>query len=178
MIVAKVGGSLFDWPQLGPTLNAWIASQSHPVMLFPGGGPFAQTVRSFDAIHGLGEERAHWLAIQSLSLSAEFLATMTETDVFDPYPFFRELAWSIPHSWNVTSDSLALRFAQESAAKELVLLKSIDIPPNTPWSEAAERGWVDAYFPELATTAGVPVRIVNLRAWVPTDRSPEAPATV
>lgn len=170
MIVAKVGGSLFDWPQLGPTLNAWIASQPHPVMLFPGGGKFTDAVREYDRVHSLGEERSHWLAIQSLSTSAEFLSTLTETDVFDPYPFFRELAWSIPHSWSVTSDSLALRFAKETGATELVLLKSVDVPANTPWPEAAERGWVDAYFPGLAAAAGVPVRIVNLRAWVPTDR--------
>ncbi len=163
MIVAKVGGSLFDWPELKPRLNAWIAAQGQPVLLFPGGGPFAEAIRSLDSIHQLGEERSHWLAIQSLTLGAEFLSAITETDVFDPYPFFRELAWSMPHSWNVTSDSLALRFAQEMGAKELVLLKSIEIPAGTPWPEAAERGWVDSFFSGLVSTAGVPVRIVNLR---------------
>jgi 5-(aminomethyl)-3-furanmethanol phosphate kinase len=163
MIVAKVGGSLFDWPGLKTRLNAWVAEQGQPVLLFPGGGPFADAVRAMDAVHSLGEERAHWLAIQSLTLAAEFLATITDNDVFDPYPFFRELAWGMPHSWAVTSDSLALRFAQETGAKELVLLKSLDVPPGTPWSVAAEYGWVDAYFPELAANTAVPVRIVNLR---------------
>ena len=163
MIVAKVGGSLFDWPELKPRLTAWIAAQEQPVLLFPGGGPFAESIRSLDSIHQLGEERSHGLAIQSLTLSAEFLSAITETDVFDPYPFFRELAWSIPHSWKVTSDSLALRFAQEIGAVELVLLKSIDIPAGMPWPEAAEREWVDPYFPELTANSSVPVRIVNLR---------------
>ncbi len=163
MIVAKVGGSLFDWPELKLRLNDWIAAQGKPVILFPGGGPFADTVRAMDAVHQLGEERSHWLAIQSLTLAAEFLANLTDTDVFDPYPFFRELSWGMPHSWRITSDSLVLRFAMETAAEELVLLKSIDIPAGTPWAEAAERGWVDPYFPELMANSAVPVRCVNLR---------------
>jgi aspartokinase-like uncharacterized kinase len=165
MIVAKVGGSLYDWPELKPRLNAWIAAQGRPVLLFPGGGPFADAVRSVDAIHKLGEERSHWLAIQSLTLAAEFLANLTDNDILDPYPFFRELAWSMPHSWHITSDSLALKFAQETNAVELVLLKSIDVPLGTPWAEAADRGWVDEYFPELAANTSVPVRIVNLRTF-------------
>jgi len=166
MIVAKVGGSLFDWPGLGPALNAWIEAQSQPVLLFPGGGKFVEVLREFDAIHGLGEEASHWLALTALTLAAEFISKITDNDVVDPYPFFRELSWSIPHSWNVTSDSLALRLAQEEKASELVLLKSIDVPANAPWAEAAVRGWVDVYFPELVASAGVPVRIVNLRAVV------------
>ena len=59
------------------------------------------------------------------------------------------------------------------SASRLILLKSIDIPPGTSWSEAAERGWVDRYFPIIAYRLAatrlngmVPVEVVNFRRWL------------
>ena len=60
MIVAKVGGSLFDLPQLGPALARWAAEQPAPVLYVPGGGPFADVIRALDRVHDLGDEAAHW----------------------------------------------------------------------------------------------------------------------
>ena len=37
-IVVKVGGSLFDWPELGPRLGRWLKTlPSNRVLLVPGG---------------------------------------------------------------------------------------------------------------------------------------------
>ena len=41
MIVVKVGGSLFGDVRTGPALKRWLADQSAPVLLIPGGGAFA-----------------------------------------------------------------------------------------------------------------------------------------
>src|SRR5204862_97777 len=98
------------------------------IVLFPGGGPTADAVRAFDQRHRLGEECSHWLALQALSLNAQFLARLLPEArlvsrlpaagpglvVADPYPIFladEQRDESLPHLWHVTSDSLAARTA-------------------------------------------------------------------
>src|SRR5262249_17779871 len=73
---------------------------------------------------------------------------------------------SLPQCWDVTSDSLAARFAEVIGARELILLKSVTIPPELDWTEASRRGFVDAYFPTMIAR-GVRARAVNLREWKP-----------
>ena len=173
MIVAKVGGSLYDWPGLGPALTAWLARQPDPVLIFPGGGEAADAVRSWDRVHELGEEHSHWLAIRSLSLGTHFLQRLIGSlpvvespmpGILDPYPYFRTQAGP-PHTWSVTTDSLAAWVAIQSGASKLVLLKSIDIPVSLNWTEASDAGFVDRHFPTVLASANLPVESVNLRAF-------------
>ena len=182
MTVVKVGGSLYDWPGLGPALRAFVAAlDPADVLLVPGGGGLADGVRALHAVHGLTEEQAHWLAVESLGAAGSFLRVLvpgTESTgapgphpppplgVLDPF-FFAHADTVLPHTWEVTTDSIAARAAVVWKADRLVLLKSIDVPPGTPWDEAAARGWVDGYFTRaLAGFAGV-VEAVNLRCWRP-----------
>jgi aspartokinase-like uncharacterized kinase len=74
IVVVKVGGSLYDWPELGSRLQRYLATiRGRSVVLVPGGGPFADVIRLMDQAHHLGEERAHWLALHSLTLAGRFL---------------------------------------------------------------------------------------------------------
>jgi 5-(aminomethyl)-3-furanmethanol phosphate kinase len=191
-IVVKVGGSLFDMPDLGPRLRAWLKTQTQSeILLVVGGGPPADVIREMDRIHGLGEEAGHWLALRSLSLTAHLLATLTAGSwplpVID-HPDQRLSLWAqrtipmldlhafaidddrrpgrLPHSWDVTSDSLAARVAEVIEARELILLKSVTIPPDMDWTEASHRGFVDGYFPTMIAR-GVKAQAVNLRLWQP-----------
>ena len=78
--VVKVGGSLFDWSELGQRLGQWLDSHaSKKILLVPGGGPTVDLIRNFDRWHGLGEEAAHWLALRTLTVNAHFLATILTT---------------------------------------------------------------------------------------------------
>ena len=171
MIVAKVGGSLYDWPQLRLTLNAWVDAQTEEVLLFPGGGEAADAVRSWDNVHKIGEEPAHWLAIRSLSLGAQFLHEIVPNlqvvdsplpGILDPYPYFRTQSGP-PQTWSVTTDSLAAWVALACNASKLVLLKSTDIPPGLSWKQASDAGFVDGYLPTLLETSSLRVEVVNLR---------------
>lgn len=165
MIVAKVGGSLYDDPRLGPALRRWVGEQPEPVLLVPGGGEFADAVRKLDAVHGLGEEAAHWIAIASLSVAAAFLGRIVPgVEILDPLAFFTRHDLT-PHTWAVTSDSLALAAAIHLCASKLVLLKSADLPPGLSWAEAAASGFVDAHFPILAAGATFPIEAMNFRRW-------------
>ena len=71
---------------------------------------------------------------------------------------------SLPHCWDVTSDSLAARVAVVLGARRLVLLKSVSLPEAMDWPGAAGRGYVDGYFPPVLSAAPrLTVELVNFR---------------
>lgn len=187
LTVVKVGGSLFDLPDLDCRLIKLLESlPEERVLLVPGGGPTTDVVRELDRVHGLGEERAHWLALDALRVNAHFLAVLLPParvvirleecadewqrgflPVLDPRAFAladEGCPGCLPHSWDVTSDSVAARAARVFGARRLILLKSIDIPRGMDWKEAARQGLVD---PHCASVAGqkLELRVINLRAF-------------
>src|SRR4051812_9509912 len=81
--VIKVGGSLLEWPELPGRLAAFLDDHrragdpsASPFTLIAGGGTAADMIRTLDRIHGLGDERAHWLAVDVLDLNARILASL------------------------------------------------------------------------------------------------------
>lgn len=192
--VVKVGGSLFDLPDLGDHLRRWLAGPAipsdHAILLVPGGGPTTDVIRALDRQHGLGEEKAHWLALRALTLNAYFLADLLpgvpvvadpraseEADqlklrLLDMAAFARideqRHGQQLPHTWDVTSDSLAIRVAVVTEASGLVLLKSTTIPTGLGWEEASRLGLVDRPFAGLLFAAtGLEVKVVNFLDLVP-----------
>ena len=80
--VAKVGGSLFDCPDLRPQLWTWIQSRADERVVFiPGGGDAADLVRNLQVAHELDESTAHWLAVRAMSLNAHVLASLLRVSV-------------------------------------------------------------------------------------------------
>jgi|SRR5262245_15854627 len=179
LLVAKVGGSLFDLADLRGRIDRWLATQgSRSILLVPGGGPTADVIRQLDAAHGLNVERAHWLAIRALSVNAHFLsallglpvvesiATRPESPaILDAYSFLiadDNQPGSLEHTWSVTSDAIAARVTHR-AGGDLALLKSTDLPPVRDWPAAAELGMVDPAFPGVVAAGTIRVSWVNLR---------------
>jgi aspartokinase-like uncharacterized kinase len=183
LTVVKVGGSLYDLPHLGQRLRAYFNRLEGAVVIVPGGGATADSVRSLDKWQNLGEDISHALALESLSLNASFLAQIIpdsvrvrelnalhdiwqqgKIPVFDP----REFALAdpeLPHSWEVTSDSIAARLAVVAEARRLILLKSTTMPEPIDWVEAGRRGLVDPFFGKvLSQSPTLQVDVVNLRA--------------
>ncbi|HTU90879.1 MAG TPA: hypothetical protein VMF69_12450 [Gemmataceae bacterium] len=189
--VVKVGGSLYDLPDLGPRLCRWLAEHcaGMRVVLVPGGGGLVDAIRHLDQRHGLGEEASHWLALRALSVNAHFLAALLPSTCVSGYDGELAHAWGtnrlpildvhefarvderrpgcLPHSWSVTSDALAARVAVVLQARYLVLLKSTTLPPGVDWAEAGRLGLVDAMFAEVLRDAPADLRVsaVNLRTW-------------
>jgi aspartokinase-like uncharacterized kinase len=195
LTVVKVGGSLYDLPDLRSRLQPWLSqAKSTDIILVPGGGATVNVIRDFDRAHHLGEERSHWLALAAMRLNAEFLSRLLRSVDVMPHWNQIEMARSegaqsfvldaaafglwdrmtnphaaLPHRWSVTSDSIAARVAVASEADHLVLLKSVTIPPGMDWEEAGERGFVDEWFARTVRTAlpRLQVSAVNLREWRP-----------
>jgi 5-(aminomethyl)-3-furanmethanol phosphate kinase len=177
VIVVKIGGSLFDHPRFGPGLRAYLESLAPAeVLLVPGGGDMVEAVRNLDRIHGLGEEASHWLAIQAMTVNASVLERIIDLPTInsnvripDCLSFVRDdedQPGTLPHSWQVTSDSIAARLAVVVGADQLILLKSVDIAEETSWTEAAERGWVDSYFPNVISGAAFSIESLNFRDYL------------
>ncbi len=188
--VVKVGGSLYDLPDLAGRLGAWLATLAAPrVMLVPGGGAAADVVRDLDRRHRLGEAVAHELALRAMTLNAWFLSSLlapvagllpvdnplvcppsARLTLLDAHAFAAADAarhpGALPACWDATSDAVAARAAVVLGADELVLLKSADLPQPCDWAEAGRRGVVDPVFVRLVLAApGLRVRVVNLRCF-------------
>jgi aspartokinase-like uncharacterized kinase len=155
--VVKIGGSLLRDPQrLHRVLDLVADARTDSALLVvPGGGPFADTVRAMDRRIGLTDDAAHWMALLAMDQYAHLLrsrlrgATLVSTPaaalaalrsgalpVLAPYRWLRD-ADPLPHSWDVTSDSIAAWIAGALGAPRLVLIK----PAGVTGAEA-----VDAYF--------------------------------
>jgi aspartokinase-like uncharacterized kinase len=195
-IVIKVGGSLFDVPDLRPRLIQFLCQLRYrEIALIPGGGPTVDAIRHLDRSHGLGEEACHWLALRALSLNAHFLAELLrehsavvspsverwpelwptgKIPILDAYPFALAddgNADHLPHCWDVTSDSIAARVARMLGARRLVLLKSIGSPDGAGSMDLLRHGIVDRFFMQALgqglSGANWGVEVVNFREWSP-----------
>ena len=73
-VIVKVGGSaLLDRDALDRVL-AVLDAASCPVVVVPGGGPFADAVRDLDRRQRLPDTTAHWMAVSAMDQYAELLA--------------------------------------------------------------------------------------------------------
>lgn len=183
--VIKLGGSLLDCDGLAARVRRWLACQpARPNIFLVGGGELANVVRRAYAQHRLDEESAHWLCVRLLGVTAELFARMlpeaayaTRLEelrsagvcgpiVFDCEHFLRcddaQGLDPLPYTWDVTSDSIAARLAEQLAAFELVLLKSRLPDPSWDLAQAVRAGYVDRYFPRAARRLRR-IRYVNLR---------------
>jgi aspartokinase-like uncharacterized kinase len=193
LTIVKIGGSLFDWPDLGPRLATWLQNQTRRILLVPGGGVFANVIRDLDRRHHLGEEISHWLALRTMTLNGFFLQSLlavplvahplenetAKVAIVDALPFVQAdegRAGCLPHSWSVTSDSVAARVAVVAGADRLILLKSVTIPTGLPWDEAGRQNYVDAHFAAVIMQAPrLEVSTLNFRKWHPF--TPPSPPT-
>ncbi len=155
-IVVKIGGGLLRGGSVTAVLEACreVAAMPGPVLVVPGGGPFAEAVRAADVQVGLPEPVTHAMALAAMdqfgAILAELLPGIARTReltrptgltllvaaaAFDGRP-------DVPQSWDVTSDSLAVLAAAAIGAREAILLKRVRRRP----AEVAGRRAADPVF--------------------------------
>jgi aspartokinase-like uncharacterized kinase len=155
--ILKIGGGLLGkagaFDLVIEAVTAFRAGRR--LVVVPGGGPFADAVRQMFTRVKIGEDAAHWMAVLGMDQYAHALAARIpgaalveqaagitvalaagELPVLAPYRWLKA-ADPLPHSWEVTSDSIAAWFASVLGARRVVLIKP---------AGRDERKLVDAYF--------------------------------
>ena len=186
--VVKVGGSLSRGENLSRICGQLAeVGKRYPLLVVPGGGPFADTVRALDRRYGLQDSAAHWMAIQAMDqygrllaglipgsaavddlAAAPSLADAGRVPVILPYMLLRA-ADPLPHSWDVTSDSIAAWVAGKAGVSLLALLKDVDglfgelgtLQETMTREQLARCGGVDRYLHELLPRLGLEMWAIN-----------------
>lgn len=150
-VVVKVGGSLIrEAPKLVDRLIKEFGSESQgtvpdkqnsgrmpfSILIVPGGGMFADAVRRADERFGLGDDAAHWMAVLGMEQYACYLQdksgakgtdSITELSpgvcILFPYRLLKEED-PLPHSWDITSDTIAAWVAKQTGA---LFIKATDV---------------------------------------------------
>ncbi len=139
--------------QINQILNDRHVSQ---VVLLIGGGKLADYIREIDLTSKIGDDLAHWMAILAMDLNGKELNSSNHitifqkhnyhfTDSFDelnilfsnkivsnslvvlfaPFNFLFKDDF-LPHSWNVTSDSIAYYLGAKLSVDSVLLIKNVD----------------------------------------------------
>ncbi|PVV20561.1 MAG: hypothetical protein B6D78_10055 [gamma proteobacterium symbiont of Ctena orbiculata] len=163
MWIVKLGGSLFT----SDHLTKWLAllAQTQALVIVPGGGPFADQVRQAQQQLQFDESTAHRMALLAMeqfgrmlcglqpgltatanSLQMEDALKRGETPVWMPTAMTMAAA-DVEHSWDLTSDSLAVWLCNQLGAQNLILVKSLSLDcENLSLDELTARNIVDNRF--------------------------------
>ncbi len=174
-VVVKLGGSHAGAPGLRGAWLAALAAADGPVVLVPGGGPFAEAVRVQQAAVGYDDAVAHDMALLAmgqfglvLAAAAGFVAVDDEAGIAGTLAEGRVPVWlpaamlararDVEKGWGVTSDSLAVWLGVRLGARAVVLVKR---DPGAPGLDAAFAGFVARFDGEVrvAGPGDVPARL-------------------
>jgi len=146
-VIFKIGGKILEnFEDLNSTISQltqlYDKGRIQKIILIPGGGTLANFIRKVYSELNFTEELAHWMGVISMNyngieLSKKFpdldiiedINSLKKIDkslcIFLPYLFLKEIN-RLPHSWDVTSDSITLFLAKELELPHCFLIKDID----------------------------------------------------
>ena len=176
MHIVKLGGSLYHTAEL----KSWLAllsdySLHDSVVIVPGGGPFADMVRQAQTIHQFDDHHAHHMALLAMAQYGLLLHALMPTalTIHTPaeVPVTPQLAIWLPddqllkadeirQNWQITSDSLALWFAQQLPNSKLSLIKCVSVDTGV-MSELSSRNILDQGFQSLFQQRPIPSQLIH-----------------
>jgi 5-(aminomethyl)-3-furanmethanol phosphate kinase len=171
LAIIKLGGSHATGPYLKDWLTA-IAAEAGSIAIVPGGGPFADAVRTAQASIGYDDRAAHAMALMAMAQFGSALQNLNpalrltasrsailraikdgKVPVWSPEPMARAAA--LPETWDLTSDSLAAWLAGALGAGRLLLVKHGRFEGATlDAHDLVARGVVDPLFPHYLRESG------------------------
>ncbi len=143
------------------------------ILVVPGGGAFADQVRLAQRAQGFSDDVAHWMAILAMDQVAHLIVEELEgarlihhqDDVATAHdagkiPVLAPYAWmratdALPHSWDITSDSIAAFIASEIGASELILVKQA----TDHWTGLVDPGFAAACSAGLKVSVATPAAL-------------------
>jgi 5-(aminomethyl)-3-furanmethanol phosphate kinase len=178
-VVVKIGGSLAFSHNLQRWLAACVACAGR-VVIVPGGGPFADTVRSAQARMQFDDLAAHQMAVLAMEQYGRALASrnalLALADTVDAirHCLARQHVpvWSparmvfdardIAPSWDVTSDSLAAWLSASIGAVRLLVVKSVALASRRERCESlVATGILDKAFPRYLQSGAIRCSILG-----------------
>ena len=174
MWVIKIGGSMLGEPELANWLEILVKYGDGKVVIVPGGGLFADTVREAQQLTNISDAVAHKLALLAMDQFGLLMAGMnpalatasSELEIAERGWQHRGIVWlpskmvladgNIPQNWQVTSDSLSAWLANKLGAAQLMLVKSKSLTAyqemlSISLQKLVEDELVDSQFVEFAT---------------------------
>ena len=145
--IFKIGGKIFENRNyLNSTISQLTSIYENniisKIILLAGGGSYANLIRKLDRKFELGDDLSHWMAIYTMDINGKKIGTYFPRisitrrledikkaqrifTVFLPFRFLKEFD-ELPHSWAVTSDSIALYLAYKFGITNCFLIKDVD----------------------------------------------------
>lgn len=180
--IVKLGGSLADWADLRRWVRLLTADRTVDLIIVPGGGPFADQVRTAQARWKFDDASAHRMAILAMEQYGLMLTALSRgriapaaspaglrtalrrgaTPVWAPSAMAFADAdgkGEIAESWDMTSDSLAAWLAGKLRADHLILVKSAQ-PAGTRLEALVRAGLIDRAFPRYAAAGRFGLSVV------------------
>jgi len=178
-VVVKLGGSF----AFSTILTDWIralTSCAGRVVIVPGGGPFADAVRTAQRRMGFDDRAAHLMSL--LAMEQYGHALLCRDDLLQPADSVESMekhlaarrvpvwmparmvaaAADVEPSWRVTSDSLAAWLSGTIGAGRLILVKHVGAPSGPEQcQDLVAMGVVDEAFPQYLRKAAVSASLVG-----------------
>jgi aspartokinase-like uncharacterized kinase len=176
LTIVKLGGSHASESHLNDWLTA-IAAEPGSIVIVPGGGPFADVVRTAQTSMGYDDRAAHLMALMAMaqfgralqSLNPAFRLAGSRSAILHALKERKVPVWSpermtcaaaLPETWDLTSDSLAAWLAGALGAGRLLLIKHGHFDAETVDAhDLAATGVVDPLFPRYLKES-------RARAWL------------
>ncbi|MFX0062095.1 MAG: hypothetical protein ACFFC7_07890 [Candidatus Hermodarchaeota archaeon] len=169
MKLVKIGGSVIAFPIQLRRLCDLLNKSNYNMLIVPGGGPFADTVRETDSKYRLKSATAHWMAILGMDQFALLLSDLLPNAQVIEKPqiikkglailrpaVFLEKTDPLPHSWDVTSDSITAYFAHLLNLNKFVKITV----QNT--QQKSLHNLVDPYLSELLVKYSLSIQIISI----------------
>jgi dihydroneopterin aldolase len=178
-VVVKLGGSFAFSTGLRDWIDA-LATCAGRIVIVPGGGPFADAVRSAQSKMGFNDEAAHKMALLAMEQYGRALLSFntilsdadSEDAIRSDLAIGRVPVWmparmvsaaaDIAPSWDVTSDSLAAWLAGRIGAARLFLVKHVALPTGPARCEdLAATGIIDREFAHHHRASRIPAFLLG-----------------
>jgi len=180
MIVVKVGGSVAEFAdKLFEDLKTLAEGNSMRILVVPGGWVFAEKVRELWKRGTIDDEAAHWMAVECMDVYGYYLSRFAQPVIPDSFDeLLKELPSvgvlipgkllrncdELPHSWDVTSDSIAIWIAHNIGAETIIKATGVDglivngeVVSKMPASQLRSETCIDSYAPRLLSEYGLDI---------------------
>jgi aspartokinase-like uncharacterized kinase len=194
LVVLKLSGHLINYKEVIKETLRELRSLTNiaKFVVIPGGSVFADFVRELQGRVGFNDDVAHWLAIKAMEMYGTYILSLDGSGLFVetynlletynaldngkipilmPYKIVRTVN-ELPHSWDVTSDSIAVYIASLLKANTVILAKPLDSILDVRSNlikrmtitelHKLSKDIIDPYTPELLYRVKTPLIIYNM----------------